>query len=101
MSQINDADIYEQVVSSIRELGRELGHEIGAIPPTCALGRDLGISSIDLIHLLVELEGHYRIPISLEEVALLPGGEFKADVTVSDLVRYLRNKLDEPAGGDV
>jgi len=101
MTDISDSDIYNQVVTNIRELGLEMGHDIGVVPPTCALGRDLGLSSIDLIHLLVELEGQYQIPLSLEEVALAPGGEFKTDLMVSDLVSYLRGKINEEAEGSV
>jgi acyl carrier protein len=101
MMRSSDSEIYNQVVMSIQEIGREQGHEIGSIPLTCALGRDLGISSIELIHLLVELEGQYQIPLSLEEVALRPEGDFRTDLMVSDLVHYLRGKLDEAARDDV
>ena len=69
-----------------RELAVEGGLDVGKLTMDSRLVEDLALDSIQLLSLAVGVEDHFRICLDEEdEVAI---------VTVGDLVRAVRGKLD-------
>ena len=85
MSPVSRAEVEARVISMVRELALEVGHRLGTISPRSAFGRDLGIESIDVINLVIQLEGVYNCPLSFEEIEPHEEG----DLLIGDLVSFV------------
>ena len=80
---MTDAEIFE----GIAEVAREHLHWEGTLRPESRIVEDLGLDSLKLLTLAVEVENRFRV--CLEEGA-------EADVrNVADLVAALRNAMEQ------
>lgn len=84
-SNFSRAEVEARIISMVRELALEVGHRLGTISPTSAFGRDLGIESIDVINLIIQLEGIYNCPLGFEEIQSHEEG----DLLLEDLVSFV------------
>jgi acyl carrier protein len=63
------------------------------VPPTASLTRDLGLESIDVVDLFFEIEQSTGIVVELNQLIghmRGPAGRRFEEVTIQDLVDYLR-----------
>ncbi len=75
----------DEILSQVRELARERLALSTEVRPESRLIEDLGLDSLRLQALAVEVENHYRICIDPEDEESI--------VTVDDLVRTIAGKL--------
>jgi acyl carrier protein len=80
---VTDAEILAGVAAVARE---HVGYE-GELSPSQRLLEDLDLDSIKALTLAVEVENRFRVVIDPESEASI--------VTVGDLVRVVREKLDD------
>lgn len=80
----------ESLRGSLREL---LENETGAqrldLPDTLGLREELGLDSVDLVSLVMQVECQFRVRLSSEELAQLK--------TVGDLLNLMQAKLAGPS----
>ncbi len=75
----------DEILSQVRELARERLALTTDVRPESRLIEDLGLDSLRLQALAVEVENHYRIRLEPEDE--------EAIVTVADLVRTIAGKV--------
>lgn len=100
MPELNREDVWDAIVESLRELMEEQGQELGEVTRDMCLGADLGVSSIDSIHLIISLEDRLQRPLSFEEMLMLPDGQPRKDMTLGELLDFVASRTlpAEPAG---
>jgi acyl carrier protein len=95
----NDASTIESAVAKIiEEMVTELELDFDdPIGPETRLIADLGFASVDFIHLIVELEGHFQQKMGFHDL-IMPNGQYVDDLPVGDLVAFVGRRLagDEP-----
>lgn len=93
-------DCWKIVVEALTELLEEMGEEPGEIEPTTMLNANLGISSVDAIHLMILLEDRLEKPLSFEKLAVRDG-EYVQDLSAGELLKFVGDSLGLPdAPGD-
>ena len=80
------------ILEGIATVAREQLHWQGEIDPELRLVETLGLDSLRLLTLVIELENHFRI--CLEE------GSEEGVETVADLVGIIRGQLEQQATND-
>ncbi len=76
--------VYEKIVSMICD---QFGMEPGDLNENSNFAEDLGIDSVDVVELVVELEAEFNLPEIPEE-------DLKKMQTVGDLAEYVRTHAD-------
>lgn len=85
-------DCWKIVVEALMELLEEMGEEPGEIEPTTMLNANLGISSVDAIHLMILLEDRLEKPLSFEKLAVRDG-EYVQDLSAGELSKFVGDSL--------
>lgn len=87
------AQIWTDIHDTLKQLLEEQGQELGEISRQSALSADLGLASIDMIHLLITLEDKLEMQLQFDELATGPEGQFREDLTLGDLNDFIETKL--------
>ncbi len=93
MTELNREYVWDSIVACLRELMEEQEQEIGEVTPDTYFGEDLGVSSIDLIHLMVALEDRLQRPLSFDELSTLPDGQYRKDLTAGELLDFAASRV--------
>lgn len=87
-----------QIQSLLEEILRSMDDVIPSLPEELgeqtALGADLNLSSLDVMHVLASVDMHLGRPFEYEPL-LMPGGQFATDLTLGQVARYLWEHYDE------
>ena len=88
--------IQSAVADIITEILGELDLESDEpIDSSTRLIADLGFASVDFIQLIVELEGHFQRKFGFHDL-IMPNGRYVDDLTVGELVTFIRHRLQGP-----
>ena len=87
------ARIWTDIHDTLQQLLEEQGQELGEISRQSALSADLGLASIDMIHLLITLEDKLEMQLQFDELATGPEGQFRDDLTLGDLNDFIQARL--------
>lgn len=85
-------EVWNQITMAVGELLAERGEEPGALTPETSLGRTLGISSVEAIHLMITLEDRVGAALSFQELAVRDG-EYVSDLALGDLHGFVCRTL--------
>ncbi len=85
--------VWQSVVASIVEMLRDQGEEPDEIRPSQSLVADLGIASVNIIHLMVTLEDRVDHPLNFRQLAIRDGDTLASDVTVGELYEFVCKSL--------
>jgi acyl carrier protein len=85
-------DCWTLIVGTVTEVLEERGDEPGELTPATMLNADLGISSVDAIHIVIMLEDRLGIPLSFETLAV-KDGEYVEDLALSELLRFVEQSV--------
>ena len=85
--------VWTSIVDSLRQLMDEQGHALGDVTEATLLGRDLAISSIDMIHLVVAIEDRLNEPLNFDELATDTDGQFRRDLSLGELLAFVLTKV--------
>jgi acyl carrier protein len=80
--------IWKALEESIENLLSEQGRSSGPIMRDTLISEDLGLISMDFVHLLLALEEKLGQTFEFEKVALRDG-VYRADLTVGDLADFM------------
>ncbi len=93
MKKVTNRDqCWQTIVEALRELLEEMGEDPGAIEPGTRLGADLGITSVDVIHLALLLEDRFKKPLRFQDL-LVVDGDYVTDVTAGQILEFLARGL--------
>ena len=79
----------------VTELLAERGEEAGPLAETTKISADLGISSVEAIHLMILLEDRVGSPLSFQDLAVRDG-EYVDDLTLGELRAFVCRTLGVP-----
>ena len=85
-------DCWAVLVEALTALLEEQGNEAGEITPATMLNADLGISSVDAIHLMIMLEDRLNAPLSFEKLAVRDG-EYVEDLSLAEVHDFIAESL--------
>jgi len=92
----DDSAIFTDTVRILENMLADWGVDAPDIGPETRLVADLEFVSVDIIHLAVTIEEHYkRSRMGFQEL-LMNDGRYVDDVTVRQLVAFVEAKLAEP-----
>lgn len=83
------------IVGILDSMLEDWGVDAGPIGLDTRLVADLQFASVDIIHLAVAIEEHYRKPRLGFQELLMKDGRYVDDVTVQQLVDFVAAKLGE------
>jgi len=81
-------EIWGDIIAVISELLEERGEVPGGIGPATMLNADLGISSVEAIHMMIMLEDRLQVPLNFQELAVRDG-EYVQDLSAGELHRFV------------
>lgn len=89
-------ECWQIIVETLTELLDEMGQEVEEIEETSLLNANLGISSVDAVHLMILLEDRLGKPLSFEKLAVR-NGEYVQDLSAGDLLNFVSDSIGLPA----
>lgn len=92
MKVIDRTDCWRLIVETVTQVLEERGDEPGEITPATMLNADLGVSSVDAIHIVIMLEDRLGIPLSFETLAVREG-EYVEDLALSELLAFIESSV--------
>ena len=94
------ATIQEAVLEILKNLTADWDTDYGGeIGPETLLIADLAFESIDVVELVVSIEGRYQRRDLRFEKLLMRDGEYVEDMTVGEVVDFLESELAKKPGG--
>ncbi len=84
---------WDHLLMSLTELLAGRGEALGEVTRETQLSADLGISSVEVIHLLVLLEDVVGQPLDFQELAVRDG-EYVQELSVGELMDFVCKTLN-------
>lgn len=85
-------DCWVAIVETLTTQLEELGHEPGEITLATMLNADLGISSVEAIHMMIMLEDRLSSQLSFDKLAIRDG-EYVEDLSVGEILDFIVNSI--------
>jgi acyl carrier protein len=85
-------DIWDNITGAVTELLADRGEEPGTLTETTKLNADLGISSVEAIHLMIMVEERVGVPLNFQELAVR-NGEYVDDLQLGELSTFVGRTL--------
>lgn len=86
--------VLQDVIRMVEEVATGWDHELAdALGPQTRLVADLGFESMDVVMLLVAIEGHYRRQDLPFDRVLTVGGQYVTELRVGEVVDFLVRHL--------
>jgi len=90
--QLAQVEIQSAIVNILQDMTQEWDLDLSDITPKTKLVEDLNFGSIDIIHLVVAIEEHFKKKLGFNEL-LMKHGQYVDDITIEDLVSFVSHKL--------
>ncbi len=90
-------EIWTTLTSVVTELLQQRGEESVALDPTQKISADLGISSVEAIHMMIMLEDRVAMPLSFNDLAVRDG-EYVDDLTLGEVAAFVGKSLAQGDG---
>ena len=74
-------------MAAVTAVLEEQGAEAGELTPATMLNADLGLSSVEAIHLVIMLEDRVGVPLNFEKLAVRDG-EYVDDLALAELLDF-------------
>jgi acyl carrier protein len=94
MKVTTSQEAWKCVVESIQEMLQQQGEEVDEVKPTQALFGNLGIASVNIIHLLVTMEDKLDMPLNFHKLVMRGVNSPANDITVGDLHQFICQSLN-------
>jgi acyl carrier protein len=88
MGTMTRDEVWNQIVSTVGEVLAERGEESGPLSAATTIGGDLGISSVEAIHLMITLEDRVATALSFQDLAVRDG-EYVGDLALGELHEFV------------
>lgn len=97
MTVLTQDAIWRAIVDALGRLMAEQEQELGDVTPATWLCKDLGVSSIDIIHLMVTLEDQLNMPLDFGELAAGADGQLRSDIELGELQTFITERAGTQA----
>jgi acyl carrier protein len=90
--------VWNIIIEQLQQLMLDQDQELGEVTTATMMNADLGIPSIDVIHLMVGLEDRFQRQLDFDELASTSEGTFREDISLGELLDFVYRKvsLDAP-----
>src|SRR3954470_14735159 len=97
MSEMSGERVWRDITAVITELLAERGEEPAEMSAATQVSAQLGLSSVDAIHVMIMLEDRLDLPLNFQELAVRDG-EYVADITLGELHAFICRAASVPDG---
>lgn len=97
MIELSSERVWKDIVDVITELLAERGEEPAEMSESTQLSAQLGLSSVDAIHVMIMLEDRFDLPLNFQELAVRDG-EYVEDITLGELCAFICSSASVPDG---
>lgn len=95
MGTFTSATVWADIHDVITQMLAERGEEPAAMTTDTRISADLGISSVDAIHMMIMLEDRLTTPLNFQEIAVRDG-EYVQDISLGELRAFLCRSVGIP-----
>lgn len=92
-NKTTSAEIWGHITSVVGELLAERGEEPGTLTDSTKINADLGIASVEAIHVMITLEDRLGHSLSFQDLAVRDG-EYVDDLTLGELRAFVCRALN-------
>ena len=85
-------NIWDHLTAAITELLADRSEEPGTLADSTKLNADLGISSVEAIHLMIMLEERLNVPLNFQELAVRDG-EYVDDLQLGEIRNFIARTM--------
>lgn len=91
--QLEETQIQSNIIEILKDITQEWGIDIDDINSRTKLVEDLGFVSVDIIHLVVSIEEHFKQKLGFNEL-LMQDGKYVDDLSIDKLASFVSRKLN-------
>ena len=92
--QLTENQIEATIIDLLKDMTQDWDLDLNEkISPETKIVEDLGFASVDIIHLIVSIEEHYKQKLGFQEL-VMRNGRYIDDITVNEFVEFVSAKLN-------
>jgi acyl carrier protein len=90
--QLTETQIQSDIIEILKDMTQEWDLDVDEISPDTKLVEDLSFASVDIIHLVVSIEEHFKQKLGFNEL-LMNDGRYVDDLSINDVTNFVSRKL--------
>ena len=91
--QLEETQIQSNIIEILKDITQEWGIDVDDINSETKLVEDLSFVSVDIIHLVVSIEEHFKQKLGFNEL-LMQDGKYVDDLSIDKLASFVSRKLN-------
>ncbi|MBD0301432.1 MAG: acyl carrier protein [Tolypothrix sp. T3-bin4] len=91
--QLKETQIQSNIIEILKDITQEWGIDVDDINSGTKLVEDLSFVSVDIIHLVVSIEEHFKQKLGFNEL-LMQDGKYVDDLSIDKLASFVSRKLN-------
>lgn len=91
--QVTEQQVQSDIVEILKDMTQEWDMDVNEISSDTKLLEDLSFASVDIIHLVVSIEEHFKQKLGFNEL-LMRDGRYLDDLSVEELSSFVSRKLN-------
>jgi acyl carrier protein len=91
--QVTEPQVQSDIVEILKDMTQEWDMDVNEINSDTKLVEDLSFASVDIIHLVVSIEEHFKQKLGFNEL-LMRDGRYLDDLSVAELSSFVSRKLN-------
>ncbi|HEY9902767.1 MAG TPA: acyl carrier protein [Candidatus Sericytochromatia bacterium] len=91
--QVTERQVQSDIVEILKDMTQEWDMDVNEIATDTKLVEDLSFASVDIIHLVVSIEEHFKQKLGFNEL-LMRDGRYLDDLSVEELSSFVSRKLN-------
>lgn len=90
--QLTETQIQSDIIEILKDMTQEWDLDVDEIGPDTKLVEDLSFASVDIIHLVVSIEEHFKQKLGFNEL-LMSDGRYVDDLSINEVTNFVSHKL--------
>lgn len=90
--QLTETQIQSDIIEILKDMTQEWDLDVDKIGPDTKLVEDLSFASVDIIHLVVSIEEHFKQKLGFNEL-LMSDGRYVDDLSINEVTNFVSRKL--------
>ena len=92
--RLAESKIEATIIDLLKDMTQDWDLDLNEkISPETKIVEDLSFASVDIIHLIVSIEEHYKQKLGFQEL-VMRNGRYIDDITVNEFVEFVSAKLN-------
>jgi acyl carrier protein len=84
--------VQSDIIAILKDMTQEWDMDLGAIDSETKLMEDLGFVSVDIIHLVVSIEEHFKQKLGFNAL-LMREGRYVDDLSIGEIANFVSRQL--------